>query len=1324
MSNDYAPEDYRGPKEFVHLHNHTVFSALDGVATPEQYAEQCAERGYPAMSATEHGHMASVPDMYLAFRKHGVKYVPGCFLKNQPVLIENGVIDIGEIVVGDNAFTHKHQLCNIKNTQVRSFDGDLVRIKAWCVEDQLCTPEHPFYVREVVRNEVKRGVWEEDISIGWRKASELFREKYHRTYDSKRSKDRTNKRRYRFYLCVPRPKGIGINGVLLSDKCFSHDAKLHYTTTNAGLPDIIDSVSYEHERGNGKIYRTTKNVNLPATIDLDEDLLWIMGLWLAEGTIKDGLHFHLCANEYCFYERIADYFARFGINTSYNFRNSDGESRPREALDVSVYSTYFGKLFESLFGKHFDQKKLPSEWLMKLSREQSKHLLDGLFDGDAKIGNKQSYLKLNNRTLVWQARVLLSAIGQYSAVSKIPCNNSDNMSYCIRRRESGHFYYDYDDEYVYLPVYDIDHEKYVGDVYNLEVEEDNSYNVGVAVHNCEIYFNDYEPTRRKLASQGIKVRSPEWRKNNPELAARIGRNRHLTVLCKNETGYHNLLKLTTQAYETGLFGMGRMQFNRIWFDKLCEFKEGLIVLSGCLNGPIAHELRYRNLKDREGEVVATRGKADAFKDALSWVKKFHRVFGDDYFFELQMPGIDAVDKWGSPTIRDEEVFRWSIAIADQYKIPMVLTNDCWNPEVFVQTNNGSKQLCELRPGDLVWTHRNRLREVVCVGKRKVKQDENLYGFLGSDSMVCTENHKLYSKSANIVAMRRINDLSSNDFIHVAAPALPTEDKLTVNINEFIKDPRLKIKDGLIYPCGGKSINPIPNVIELTDELLWIIGIYIAEGSVDAGYRLGFAGNDQELLRFERINNYFSQFGFSPSKIVEVSEKGRRMRICSSGFSHFFGDCGKSPCTKRLPSFWTNLSERQLRILLRGYVEGDGCISRKNYFTTSLRLFTDLMHAFAALNVGVTPQLRKEKEVTINKKGGRKVKTWHKEGYTGSIGKTGLAALGLGEPFDASKVRSKYHIDDDGVWIQNPFIKIEHTDLKEVWCIQVENDHSFQVGVSSGNCHYLRRKDFELQKLMMAVAQGTTMDSPDLFHVNSSEQFMKTRGELWSRFKNNDYSKGVDDGMFEAMCDNTLLVAERCEPLDVDTSPKIPEIANADDELRKIVAIRLKKMGLHKDNRRFLIDGVEVTYMEQAKIELNRFIDKGFSSYFLITRNLVTYGKNRGWPFSPRGCSIPGSKVKTRKGERNIEELEVGEVILDGFGDTRKIENKFVYNISEELVEIKFRDRTLVVTRDHKFYVVRDGVVMLLKVFELKDTDKFINIDSDSRNNHEDISGQV
>ena len=88
-----------------------------------------------------------------------------------------------------------------------------------------------------------------------------------------------------------------------------------------------------------------------------------------------------------------------------------------------------------------------------------------------------------------------------------------------------------------------------------------------------------------------------------------------------------------------------------------------------------------------------------------------------------------------------------------------------------------------------------------------------------------------------------------------------------------------------------------------------------------------------------------------------------------------------------------------------------------------------------------------------------------------------------------------------------------------------------------------------------------------------------------------------------MCDNTLMVADKCDPFEVDTSPKIPEIANADDQLRILVAKSLRDRGLNKKDRRFVIDGKEVTYVEQAKIELNRFIDKGFASYFLITISL-------------------------------------------------------------------------------------------------------------------------
>jgi DNA polymerase-3 subunit alpha len=187
---------------------------------------------------------------------------------------------------------------------------------------------------------------------------------------------------------------------------------------------------------------------------------------------------------------------------------------------------------------------------------------------------------------------------------------------------------------------------------------------------------------------------------------------------------------------------------------------------------------------------------------------------------------------------------------------------------------------------------------------------------------------------------------------------------------------------------------------------------------------------------------------------------------------------------------------------------------------------------------------------------------------------------------------------------------------------------------------MERADFEVQKIMMAIAQETTVNSPDLFHTNSSEQYMKTRIELYDRFKNNDYSNGVDDGFFQQACDNTLRISDMCKPLKVDSTPKIPAFDDSDNGLVSLVKARIKELGLHKVDKKYMIDGREVTYVEQAEIELKRFIEKGFSSYFLITQDLVKYGRDQGGLFVPRGSAC-GSLVCYLLGIGAVDPLKWG-----------------------------------------------------------------------------------
>ena len=185
------------------------------------------------------------------------------------------------------------------------------------------------------------------------------------------------------------------------------------------------------------------------------------------------------------------------------------------------------------------------------------------------------------------------------------------------------------------------------------------------IAGCEIYYNDFEPIRQKLVADGIKYKSADWKANNPDLSTRIARNRHLTVLCKNQTGFENLIKLTTEAYEDGLYGGGSRKYNRIWFEKLAKYKEGLIVLSGCLNGPVAFELRHNNIVNSDGQEIWSRSKKDQIRDAAKYIKMFKELFGEDYYIELQMPGIEG----------DIEVFKELVTLADHFKLKVTLAND-------------------------------------------------------------------------------------------------------------------------------------------------------------------------------------------------------------------------------------------------------------------------------------------------------------------------------------------------------------------------------------------------------------------------------------------------------------------------------------------------------------------------------------------------------------------------------------------------------------------------------------------------------------------------
>ena len=63
--------------EFVHLHNHSDYSLLDGASPIPRMVERAAELGMPALALTDHGALFGAVEFYQAARKAGIKPILG-----------------------------------------------------------------------------------------------------------------------------------------------------------------------------------------------------------------------------------------------------------------------------------------------------------------------------------------------------------------------------------------------------------------------------------------------------------------------------------------------------------------------------------------------------------------------------------------------------------------------------------------------------------------------------------------------------------------------------------------------------------------------------------------------------------------------------------------------------------------------------------------------------------------------------------------------------------------------------------------------------------------------------------------------------------------------------------------------------------------------------------------------------------------------------------------------------------------------------------------------------------------------------------------------
>lgn len=125
---------------------------------------------------------------------------------------------------------------------------------------------------------------------------------------------------------------------------------------------------------------------------------------------------------------------------------------------------------------------------------------------------------------------------------------------------------------------------------------------------------------------------------------------HLTVLAMNNTGFHNLMKLSTRANLEGMYYKPRIDH-----ELLEELNEGLIVLSGCASGEIGVAL-----------------KEDDYDRAREIAKWYKSIFGDRYYLELQDHGHP---KSNTHWDVQEKINEGLLKLSKELDIEMVVTCD-------------------------------------------------------------------------------------------------------------------------------------------------------------------------------------------------------------------------------------------------------------------------------------------------------------------------------------------------------------------------------------------------------------------------------------------------------------------------------------------------------------------------------------------------------------------------------------------------------------------------------------------------------------------------
>lgn len=187
-------------------------------------------------------------------------------------------------------------------------------------------------------------------------------------------------------------------------------------------------------------------------------------------------------------------------------------------------------------------------------------------------------------------------------------------------------------------------------------------------------------------------------------------------------------------------------------------------------------------------------------------------------------------------------------------------------------------------------------------------------------------------------------------------------------------------------------------------------------------------------------------------------------------------------------------------------------------------------------------------------------------------------------------------------------------------------------VATNDLHYTHEHDAKAHEALLAIQSGSTLLEPTYdnggsrFAFSGSGYYLKSPQEMRELFRDHPEA-----------CDNTLLIAERCEVSFNTGANYMPRFPCPEGEDETSWLVKEVDKGLHYRYPKGIPDNVR----KQADYELGVITSMGFPGYFLVVADFINWAKNNGIRVGPGRGSGAGSMVAYAMRITDLDPLQHG-----------------------------------------------------------------------------------